>query len=45
MSTTRRVNAVRRGVARTMVSAWLLTIPVMSGLGFLATALWQRRPH
>ena len=32
----RRVNAVRWGVARTMVGAWLLTIPVTAILGFAA---------
>ena len=30
----RRMNAVRWGVARTMVGAWLLTIPVTAALGF-----------
>jgi PiT family inorganic phosphate transporter len=30
----RRMNAVRWGVARTMVGAWLLTIPVTAVLGF-----------
>jgi PiT family inorganic phosphate transporter len=33
----RRMNAVRWGVVRTMVSAWVLTIPVTAVLGFLAT--------
>ena len=33
----RRLNAVRWGVAATMVNAWLLTIPVTAALGFLAT--------
>jgi PiT family inorganic phosphate transporter len=32
----RRLNAVRWGVARTMVSAWILTIPVTAVLGFAA---------
>jgi PiT family inorganic phosphate transporter len=32
----RRLNAVRWGVARTMVSAWFLTIPVCALLGFLS---------
>lgn len=35
----RRVNAVRWVVARTMVNAWLLTIPVTAVLGFLAALL------
>lgn len=30
----RRLNAVRWGVARTMIGAWLLTIPVTAALGF-----------
>ena len=33
----RRLNAVRWGVARTMVGAWILTIPVTAALGFVAT--------
>jgi len=37
----RRLNAVRWGVARTMVGAWFLTIPVSALLGFLA-ALAER---
>ncbi len=41
----RRMNAVRWGVARTMVGAWLLTIPVTAVLGFgaawAARALWH----
>jgi PiT family inorganic phosphate transporter len=32
----RRMNAVRWGIVRTMVGAWLLTIPVTAALGFLA---------
>jgi len=32
----RRMNAVRWGIVRTMVGAWLLTIPVTALLGFLA---------
>ena len=32
----RRMNAVRWGVVRTMVGAWLLTIPVTAVLGFVA---------
>jgi PiT family inorganic phosphate transporter len=32
----RRLNAVRWGVASTMVSAWILTIPVTAVLGFAA---------
>jgi inorganic phosphate transporter, PiT family len=35
----RRLKAVRWGVARTMVNAWLLTIPVTAVLGFLAALL------
>ncbi len=35
----RRLNAVRWGVARTMVGAWLLTIPVTAALGFAAALL------
>jgi PiT family inorganic phosphate transporter len=35
----RRLNAVRWGVARTMVSAWILTIPVTAVLGFAAALL------
>ena len=35
----RRLNAVRWGVAGSMVNAWLLTIPVTATLGFLATLL------
>jgi PiT family inorganic phosphate transporter len=37
----RRLNAVRWGVARTMVGAWFLTIPVSALLGFLV-ALAER---
>ena len=37
----RRFNAVRWGVARTMVSAWLLTIPITAVLGF--GAAWLAR--
>ena len=32
----RRMNAVRWGIVRTMVGAWLLTIPVTAALGFVA---------
>lgn len=32
----RRMNAVRWGVVRTMVGAWILTIPVTAALGFVA---------
>jgi PiT family inorganic phosphate transporter len=35
----RRLKAVRWGVARTMVNAWLLTIPVCAVLGFVAASL------
>jgi PiT family inorganic phosphate transporter len=33
----RRMNAVRWGIVRTMVGAWLLTIPVCAALGFAIT--------
>jgi len=32
----RRMNAVRWGIVRTMVGAWILTIPVTAALGFAA---------
>ncbi len=32
----RRMNAVRWGIVRTMVGAWLITIPVTATLGFVA---------
>jgi PiT family inorganic phosphate transporter len=35
----RRLNAVRWGVARTMVNAWILTIPVTAVLGFVAASI------
>ena len=35
----RRFNAVRWAVARTMVNAWLLTIPVTAALGYVAARL------
>ncbi|HEX7881026.1 MAG TPA: anion permease [Candidatus Eisenbacteria bacterium] len=35
----RRLNAVRWGVARTMVSAWFLTIPISAALGFVVAFL------
>jgi PiT family inorganic phosphate transporter len=35
----RRLNAVRWGVVRTMAGAWVLTIPVTAVLGFLATLI------
>jgi inorganic phosphate transporter, PiT family len=41
----RRLNAVRWGVARTMVSAWILTIPVTAALGFVAVTLTHLRFH
>jgi len=37
----RRLNAVRWGIVRTMVGAWLLTIPVTAVLGFAATLAAQ----
>ena len=37
----RRLNAVRWGVVRTMAGAWVLTIPVTAVLGFLATLIAQ----
>jgi PiT family inorganic phosphate transporter len=41
----RRMNAVRWGVARTMVSAWLLTIPATATLGFIAALLGHALFH
>ena len=41
----RRMNAVRWGVARTMVGAWLLTIPVTAVLGFGAALLARALFH
>ena len=41
----RRMNAVRWGVARTMVGAWLLTIPVTALLGFGAALLARAIVH
>ncbi|HUS14860.1 MAG TPA: inorganic phosphate transporter [Chloroflexia bacterium] len=32
----RRLNSVRWGVARNMIRAWVLTIPVTAGIGFLS---------
>jgi PiT family inorganic phosphate transporter len=37
----RRLNAVRWGVVRTMAGAWVLTIPVTALLGFLAARVAQ----
>ena len=42
---TRRLSAVRWGVARTVIWAWILTIPMsalIAGLAFLAVELAQR---
>ena len=41
----RRMNAVRWTVVRTMVGAWLLTIPVTATLGFAATLLGHALFH
>jgi len=41
----RRLNAVRWGVVRTMAGAWVLTIPVTAVLGFLATLIAQSVFH
>jgi PiT family inorganic phosphate transporter len=41
----RRLNAVRWGVARTMVGAWLLTIPVTAVLGFGAACVARALFH
>jgi PiT family inorganic phosphate transporter len=41
----RRINAVRWGIVRTMVGAWLLTIPVTAVLGFVATLLGRALFH
>lgn len=41
----RRMNAVRWDVVRTMVSAWLFTIPATAALGFVAALLGQALFH
>ncbi len=41
----RRLNAVRWGVARTMVNAWILTIPVTAALGFIAAWMTRALSH
>jgi len=41
----RRVSAVRWGIVRTMVTAWMLTIPVTAVLGFLAARIGQAVFH
>ncbi len=38
---TRRLSAVRWGVARNMVAAWVLTFPVCAGTGWLLNQLFQ----
>jgi PiT family inorganic phosphate transporter len=39
---TKRLSAVRWGVARRIVAAWVITFPVCGGLGYLAA--WLLRP-
>jgi len=41
----RRFNAVRWGIVRTMVGAWVLTIPVSAVLGFIAAVAGHRLFH
>ena len=41
----RRLNAVRWGVARTMVNAWILTIPVTAVLGYGAALVAHALQH
>lgn len=41
----RRMNAVRWGVVRTMVGAWILTIPVTAALGFVAALVGHALFH
>jgi PiT family inorganic phosphate transporter len=41
----RRFNAVRWGIVRTMVGAWILTIPISALLGFLATLVGHAFLH
>jgi PiT family inorganic phosphate transporter len=41
----RRMNAVRWGIVRTMVGAWLLTIPVTATLGFVAALVGHALFH
>jgi PiT family inorganic phosphate transporter len=36
---TRRLSAVRWGVARNIVAAWVITFPVCGGLGYLFALL------
>ena len=36
---TKRLSAVRWGVARRIVAAWVITFPVCGGLGYLAALL------
>lgn len=36
---TRRLSAVRWGVSRTIVAAWIITIPICGGLGYLFASL------
>jgi PiT family inorganic phosphate transporter len=39
---TRRLSAVRWGVARNIVAAWVLTFPICGGLGYLSASLLGR---
>lgn len=39
---TRRLSAVRWGVAREIVAAWILTFPVCGGIAYLVALLFQR---
>ncbi len=39
VGTTRRVSAVRWGIARNIVTAWIVTFPVCGGLGYLFASL------
>lgn len=41
---TRRLSAVRWGVSKQIVTAWLLTFPVCTGLGFVFTLLFKYIP-
>jgi PiT family inorganic phosphate transporter len=38
---TRRLSAVRWGVARRIVAAWILTFPICGGIGYLVAMLSQ----
>ena len=39
VGSTKRLSAVRWGVARRIVAAWVLTFPICGGLGYLITLL------